>query len=191
MTSPTINYARVHMMLEDIMSSYHVETTMLIIRFRKARTKRRKRRILEHARKYSILNKIPDQIKHLDRLVHVTDTDCIANLRMDRNTFGKLCRILTELGGLRIGKCLGVEEQVAIFLGVLAHHHKKRVQRFAFCRSGSTVSHYVNQVLGAVINLHVDLLTQPTPVSEGCTDHRWKWFKVKKNTLHICIFVIL
>ena len=29
-----------------------------------------------------------------------------------------------ERGGLRVGKSLGVEEQVAIFVGVLAHHKK-------------------------------------------------------------------
>ncbi|KAL1543546.1 hypothetical protein AAHA92_20508 [Salvia divinorum] len=177
MTHPTTNYSRLYMMLEDILVLYRVEMTILINRFRCARTERRKRRILEHARKYSVLSKIPAQLKHLNRLVHVTNADCIANLRMDRNTFGKLCRILTERGGLRQGKCLRVEEQVAIFVGVLAHHKKNRVAGFDFWRSGATISHYVNKVLGAVLSLHSMLLCKPTPVSEDCTDHRWKWFK--------------
>ncbi|XP_042005234.1 uncharacterized protein LOC121753976 isoform X2 [Salvia splendens] len=177
MSSSTTNDARIYMMLEDMLSVSRKETNVLMTRFRNARTERRKRRILEYARKYSVLNKIPDQIKHLDRLVHVTDTTCLANLRMDRNTFGKLCRILTERGGLKVAKCLGVEEQVAIFLGVLAHHNKNRAQQHLFWRSGATVSFYVNKVLGAVLSLHVDLLTPPVPVGDDFTDHRWKWFK--------------
>ncbi|XP_042044376.1 uncharacterized protein LOC121790166 [Salvia splendens] len=96
---------------------------------------------------------------------------------MDRNTFGKLCRILTEQGGLLTGKCLGIEEHVAIFVGVLAHHNKNRVVRFSFFRSGSTVSHYMNKVLGAVLSLHRVLLSKPTPVPDDCIYHRWKWFK--------------
>ena len=173
-----INSAQLLMMLEDIMLLYRVESTILVHRYIRARTKRARRGIIEHARQYNMISKVLQQLIHLERLIHVTDVDCIANLRMDRNTFGKLCRILTEWGGLRTGKCLGIEEQVAIFVGVLAHHNKNRVVRFSFFRSGSTVSHYVNKVLGAVLSLHSVLLSKPTPVPDDCIDHRWKWFKV-------------
>ncbi|XP_041993309.1 uncharacterized protein LOC121743961 isoform X1 [Salvia splendens] len=177
MRSPSHNSARLCMLLEDIMLIYHTETYFIIHRYASARTRRAKRVILEHARRYSVLNKIPAQLEHLSRLVDVTDADCLANLRMDRNTFGRLCRVLVERGGLRTGQCLGVEEQVAIFVGVLAHHTKNRVVRFNFQRSGATVSYYVNKVLGAVLNLHPVLLRKPTPVSDQCDDYRWKWFK--------------
>ncbi|XP_041993397.1 uncharacterized protein LOC121744019 isoform X2 [Salvia splendens] len=165
------------MMLEDLMLLYRVESTILVQRYIRARTNRARRRIIGHARQYSLISKVPQQLIHLERLINVTDVDCIANLRMDRNTFGKLCRILTEQGGLRPGKCLGIEEQVAIFLGVLAHHNKNRVVRSSFFRSGSTVSHYINKVLWAVLSLHRVLLSKPTPVPDDCIDHRWKWFK--------------
>lgn len=178
------NYYLIHMMLEDIMYLYRVKSTILAHRYIRARTKRVRRRIVDQARQYSILSKIPDQLKYLDRLLHVTDANCLHNLRMDRNTFGKLCRILAERGGLKIGKCLGIEEQVAIFVGVLAHHNKNRVVRFCFARSGSTVSHYVNTVLGPVLSLHGVLLSKPTPVPDDCIDHQWKWFKV-------CCFLVL
>ncbi|XP_042026791.1 uncharacterized protein LOC121773941 [Salvia splendens] len=172
-----VNSARLLMMLEDIMLLYRVESTILVQRYIRARTNRARRRIIENARQYSLISKVPQQLIHLERLIHVTDVDCIANLRMDRNTFGKLCCILTEQGGLRTGKCLGIEEQVAIFVGILAHHNKNRVVRFSFIRSGSTVSHYMNKVLGAVLSLHRVLLSKPTPVPDDCIDHRWKWFK--------------
>ncbi|KAL1536639.1 hypothetical protein AAHA92_29256 [Salvia divinorum] len=61
----TTNYARLYMMLEDIL-----EMTTLIYRFRHARTKHRRQRILKEARKYNVLNKIPDQLKHLHCLVN-------------------------------------------------------------------------------------------------------------------------
>ncbi|XP_042064391.1 uncharacterized protein LOC121808099 isoform X1 [Salvia splendens] len=168
-----VNSARLLMMLEDIMLLYRVESTILVQRYIIARTNRARRRIIEHARQYSLISKVPHQLKHLDRLIHVTDVDCIVNLRMDRNTFGKLCRILTAQGGLSPGKGLGIEEHVVIFLGVLAHP----VVRFSFFRSGSIVSHYINKVLGAVLSLHTVVLSKPKPVADDCIDHRWKWFK--------------
>ncbi|KAL1559968.1 hypothetical protein AAHA92_10244 [Salvia divinorum] len=59
MAHPTTKFSHLYMMLEDI----------LVL-------------------KYSVLNKIPDQLKHLDRLVNVTDADCISNFRTDCSTFG-------------------------------------------------------------------------------------------------------
>ncbi|KAL1545932.1 hypothetical protein AAHA92_22600 [Salvia divinorum] len=177
MRPPTTNHDRLYMLLEDIMLVYRIETTVLIHRYMSTRSQRCKRRIIDHARKYSVLSKIPAQLKHLDRLVNVTNADCVANLRMDRNTFGRLCRILIEQGGLQPGKFLGIEEQVAIFIGVLAHHKKNRVVGFDFWRSGPTISHYVNKVLGVVLSLHPFLLAKPTPVAQDSNDPRWKWFK--------------
>ena len=178
MIPPTPKTVELCMMLEDLTDMYRMETTLLIMKYRKARTVREKRQILDQARRYGVINKIPDQVKHLDRLIHLTDEDCISNLRMDRNTFGKLCRILGERGGLTVGKVIGVEEQVAIFLEVLAHHKKNRIVRFDFKRSGATVCYYVHRVLGAILSLHSELLSKPNPVPNDCTDHRWRWFKV-------------
>lgn len=69
-----------------------------------------------------------------------------------------------------MGKCVVVEEQVAMFVMVLAHHHKNRVVKFCFLRSGSTVSHYVHKVLGAVLRLHDILLPKPEAVAADCVD---------------------
>ncbi|XP_047949413.1 uncharacterized protein LOC125195281 [Salvia hispanica] len=135
-------YARLMLMLEEIMVVYREETSLLVRRYMSARSR-----------------------------------DYVANLRMDVNTFGKLCKILSQRGGLITGKSLPVDEQVAIFLGVLAHHNKNRVVKFRFKRSGATVSYYMQKVLCAVLSLHEELLQKPTPVSANCTDHRWRWFE--------------
>ncbi|XP_047949262.1 uncharacterized protein LOC125195109 [Salvia hispanica] len=119
----------------------------------------------------------PAQEIHLDRLVGKTDTDCLVNLRMDRNTFGKLCRMFRELGLLRDKRFVCIEEQVAIFLGVLAHHKKNRIVRFNFMRSGHTISGYVHKVLKAVIQMQSRFIAKPDPIKEDCVDYRWKWFK--------------
>ncbi|KAL1560834.1 hypothetical protein AAHA92_11004 [Salvia divinorum] len=131
---------------------------------------------LRSRRKFSRLQRIPAQVRRLTRLVGLTDKSCIDNLRMDRNCFGRLCVILRERGGLDDGRFVKVEEQVAIFLCVLAHHKKNQVVGFDFWRSGQTVSHYVHVVLKAVIMLHELFLAKPLPVDDQCQDWRWKWF---------------
>lgn len=60
------------------------------------------------------------------RLVGRYDSDCVENLRMDQNTFGRLCMLLKNIGGLKEGKFVSIEEHVAMFLSVLAHHKKKK-----------------------------------------------------------------
>ncbi|XP_057770730.1 uncharacterized protein LOC130990518 [Salvia miltiorrhiza] len=96
---------------------------------------------------------------------------------MDRNTFGRLCQVLRQLGGLSDGRHVRVEEQVAMFVSVLAHHKKNRVIGFDFWRSGQTISRYVQKVLTVLLRLHTLLLVKPEAVSENSTDPRWKWFE--------------
>ncbi|XP_042043219.1 uncharacterized protein LOC121788619 [Salvia splendens] len=91
---------------------------------------------------------------------------------MDRNTFGRLCRLLKDHCGLVAKKFVTVEEQVAMFLAVLSHHQKTRVVGFSFTRSSQTVSRYMHVVLYAVLKLHEVLLVKPEPVDENCTDAR-------------------
>ncbi|XP_042032237.1 protein ANTAGONIST OF LIKE HETEROCHROMATIN PROTEIN 1-like [Salvia splendens] len=126
---------------------------------------------------YSLTEKIPAQVRLMDRLFGVTDGDCISNLRMDRNAFGRLCRILRDRCGMVDQRYVHVEEQTAMFLATLAHHKKTRIVGFDFNRSGYTVSHYMHEVMRAVIHLHSILLVEPTPVDDTCDDPRWNWFK--------------
>ncbi|XP_057419128.1 protein ALP1-like, partial [Lotus japonicus] len=105
------------------------------------------------------------------------DVTCVEQLRMDTNTFRVLCSLLLVEGGLKEDGLVPIEEQVAIFLHILAHHAKNRVIKFKFQRSGETVSRYFNLVLSSVLRLHGNLLKKPDPIPEDCIDNRWKWFK--------------
>lgn len=71
-----------------------------------------------------MINRIPYQVTEMERLIGRFNSDCFENLRMDRNTFGRLCLLLRDVGGLSTGKYISVEEQVTMFLLVLAHHKK-------------------------------------------------------------------
>ncbi|KAL5741317.1 hypothetical protein ACOSP7_028049 [Xanthoceras sorbifolium] len=108
---------------------------------------------------------------------------------MDRRTFAILCELLRNTRRLKTNGLVSIEEQVSIFLHVLAHHVKNRTIRNRFRRSGETISRYFNSVLCAVLQLHNDLLVSPTPVPENCTDERWKWFKVS-NTYNYQLILV-
>ena len=114
----------------------------------------------------------------LDGLINQNDQTCVDQLRMNIRSFHLLCVLLRNDGRLKEDGLVSVEEQVAMFLHILAHHSKNRVIRFMFKRSGETVSRYFNLVLNAILRLQETLLRAPDPVPEDCLDERWKWFKV-------------
>jgi hypothetical protein len=118
------------------------------------------------------------RVELLQRLINRDDVICIDQLRMDIRSFKLLCVLLRNEGKLKEDGIVSVEEQVAMFLHILAHHSKNRVIKFLFKRSGETVSRYFNKVLNSIIRMHESLLREPDPVLEDCLDERWKWFKV-------------
>ncbi|KAL5539393.1 hypothetical protein UlMin_044022 [Ulmus minor] len=122
------------------------------------------------------------QIVH--RLVYESDATSLDNLRMTRHAFTKLCTMLQTIGGLRGSKYLCVDEQVAMFLHILAHHVKNRFIKFQFLRSRQTVSRYFHNVLHSIICLHRELLKRPEPVHANSIDERWKWVKNCLGALH-------
>ncbi|KAK2405353.1 hypothetical protein QL285_054599 [Trifolium repens] len=114
---------------------------------------------------------------HFRRIIYVSDLACIENTRMDRAAFHKLCDMLQVIGGLHPTRHMCVEELVAMFLHILAHHVKNRMIRRQFVRSGETISRHFINVLLSVLRCHKELLKQPKPILEGSTDERWKYFK--------------
>ena len=64
------------------------------------------------------------------RWVYESDSTSLDNLRMTRHAFSRLCTMLEVIGGLKSSKYLRVDEQVAMFLHILAHHVKNRVINF-------------------------------------------------------------
>ncbi|KAL0462164.1 UNVERIFIED_CONTAM: hypothetical protein Slati_0104000 [Sesamum latifolium] len=96
---------------------------------------------------------------------------------MSRNAFGHLCQLLETTGGLQCTRHVPVEEQVAIFLSVIAHHKKNCIIKHEFIRSGRTISRHFHSVLKVVLRLRSLLLARPSPVAEECQDSLWRWFK--------------
>ncbi|KAK2650662.1 hypothetical protein Ddye_018151 [Dipteronia dyeriana] len=96
---------------------------------------------------------------------------------MDRNAFAMLCELLKTCGGLLDDGNVTIEEQVATFVNILAHHTKNRSVQVRFYRSGETISRYVHRVLRALLRLENVLFVKPTLVPDDCTDSRWRWFK--------------
>ncbi|KAI7736309.1 hypothetical protein M8C21_020309 [Ambrosia artemisiifolia] len=74
----------------------------------------------------------PERKEYMHRLVYECDDTCLHQLRMNRATFVTLCNMLERDGKLKASKYLQVDEQVAIFLYVLAYHVKNRVVKFQF-----------------------------------------------------------
>ena len=118
------------------------------------------------------------QVEYMYSLVYWSDAICIDQLRMDRQSFHKLCHILASKGQLRATKNVSIEEMLAMFLNILAHHKKNRSISLYFTRSGRTVSKYFHECLKAMIRCQKDFWKTPVLVPEDSTDKRWKWFKV-------------
>ena len=118
------------------------------------------------------------QIEYLTRLIGESDITCYNQLRMDRRSFSILYTLVEQVGGLTRTRNVSIEEMVAMFLSVISHDIKNRPVKFSFIRSGETVSKYFNAVLLAVLRLRRLLLAVPTPITEECTDPKWKFFKV-------------
>ncbi|CAH9072188.1 unnamed protein product [Cuscuta epithymum] len=105
------------------------------------------------------------------------DIECVDSIRMDRRAFYKLCNMVESIGLLRPTRNTPIEEMLASFLYILAHHTKNRVAKREFVRSGETISRHFNSVLLAILRLHEVLLKKPEPVPQNCRAHPWKWFK--------------
>ncbi|XP_073133499.1 uncharacterized protein [Henckelia pumila] len=124
-----------------------------------------------------MINRIEGQLTHLRRIIDAGDYQCVVNLRMKWNAFGRLCFLLTNIGGVVHSRYVSVEENIAMFLSILAHHKKNRVAGHDYMRSGQTISAHFHEVLNAMLKLYKILLVKPTAVDENCTNDTWKWFK--------------
>ncbi|KAL8470586.1 hypothetical protein ACS0TY_033220 [Phlomoides rotata] len=91
----------------------------------------------KHRIRFSVLDRIPSQIRQMNELVGINDEVCKNNLIMDRNSFQRLCYLLHDIGGLQNSRYVKVQEKVAIFLSILAHHSKNRSLRYKFKRSAN------------------------------------------------------
>lgn len=169
-------YILLFVMLHQIMCRSFLILSILSRHRQKIRSKR-----LREPRRtptsYSMTQRINAQMNHLHRIIEIGDVQCVLNLRMNRNAFARLCYLLTHVGGLVESKYVRVEEKVAMFLSILAHHKKNRVAGHDYVRSGHTISTHFHEVLRSTLLLHPILLVKPSPVDHSCTNEPWKWFK--------------
>ena len=77
--------------------------------------------------------------EEINRITRLSDTNCLWELRMDRNAFAVLCDLLQTRGGLVDDGHVTIEEQVATFVNILAHHNKNRSMQVRFFRFGETL----------------------------------------------------
>nr|KAJ0198623.1 hypothetical protein LSAT_V11C600332080 [Lactuca sativa] len=92
-------------------------------------------RALSQSTLESILDTISKRSIEIQCITRESDENCINELRMDRNTCACLCELLQTRGGLLNDGLVTIEEQVAIFLNILAHHKKNRCIQVRFYRS--------------------------------------------------------
>ncbi|KAK2662161.1 hypothetical protein Ddye_000735 [Dipteronia dyeriana] len=71
-----------------------------------------------------IFSRLQIRSAKIQRITHESDANCIWELRMDRNAFATLCEILKTHGGLLDDGNVTLEEQIATFINILAHHTK-------------------------------------------------------------------
>ncbi|KAG8369191.1 hypothetical protein BUALT_Bualt15G0125500 [Buddleja alternifolia] len=69
------------------------------------------RRSRERVVRYVMAHRRPDQVSHMRRIVELSDTSCVDNLRMNRNAFGRLCYLLEHVGGLVDSRHVSLSEK--------------------------------------------------------------------------------
>ena len=107
-----------------------------------------------------------------------SDIKCLPQLRMDRQTFFKLCKLFCEKGSLVRSKRLFPEEMVAMFLSILAHHIKNWVVGFNFKRFKRTVIKCFHECLKAMIRCQKEFRKKLEPITDNSTVPKWEWFTV-------------
>ncbi|EPS72545.1 hypothetical protein M569_02213, partial [Genlisea aurea] len=115
-------------------------------------------------RTYSLMENVPRQVRHLNMVLSDHNSACLDSFRMSRNTFAHLCELLHGFG-LRSSRHVSATEKLAMFLGILAHHTKVRIQRRDCNRSTWTVNKHFYTVLRVILRLHNQLQVNPVPVT--------------------------
>ncbi|XP_010507440.1 PREDICTED: uncharacterized protein LOC104784067 [Camelina sativa] len=121
--------------------------------------------------------------RHVQQLMHGSDTQCYDILRMNQRTFEALCKMLTTRYGLQESENVYIEESVAMFLEVVGQDKTIRDIAARYQRSLDTVKRKVDDVLSALIKFAADTLkpqegefTRVNPVLRN-DDRYWPFFK--------------
>ena len=88
------------LLLEEIIHNHQINMLLVSLMITLIGSQTHKFKCVDRINQSHIINSIHTHVRHLDRLVRLTDRSCMDNLRMDRNTFSRLCRILHDSVGL-------------------------------------------------------------------------------------------
>lgn len=109
------------------------------------------------------------------------DVRFIDMFRMEKAHFFNLCMILRTRQLLKDTEHVLVEEQVALFLYILAHNQRNRMIETSFARSGQSVKRYFRQVLQAIGSLKSEYINGPSLDHQPKimdSSENWPYFKV-------------
>ena len=80
---------------------------------------------------------------------------------MEQHVFRRLCMYFREKMLLKDSKYVSVEEQLAMFMMVIAHAHMNRVIQDRFQHSRETIHRHFRQVLIAMMLFVKDMIKPP------------------------------
>ncbi|XLR57136.1 hypothetical protein S83_007808 [Arachis hypogaea] len=102
---------------------------------------------------------------------------------MSLNAFATLCELLQIQGRLDEDGHVSIDEQVATFLIILAHHTKNYSVQVRFYRSSETISRYFHKgCLGALDGTYIDVIVPKSDKSR----YRTRKSRISINVLGVC-----
>lgn len=107
-------------------------------------------------------------------IIYESDLVYCQGTRMDKRCFSILCHLLKTTARLTSKEIVDVEEMVAMFFHVVVHDVKNQVIQREFVWFDETTFWHSNIVLLVVLRLHDELLKKSQPVTNACTNLRWK-----------------
>ncbi|XP_077249248.1 uncharacterized protein LOC143888706 [Tasmannia lanceolata] len=140
----------------------------------------------EYYEKY--LLRAPYESNYLTRRTFISfvidsDEHCHNLLRMNVSCFRQFVEIFKRAGTLQDTIHCKVEEQVAIFLHIVAHNQGVRTIRACARRSGATVSTYFNKVLKAILGMQDFFIKPPTGETPSQIEGNPRWMPYFKDCI--------
>ncbi|KAL4194568.1 hypothetical protein AMTRI_Chr05g59970 [Amborella trichopoda] len=99
--------------------------------------------------------------KYHKTIINSTEADCQNQIRMSKKAYFVLMNILLKRGNITDTLGVSFNEQLVMFMHILSHYLKNQKIGHEFGHSRKIVSRYFNQVLNAVIGLHVVFFKPP------------------------------
>ncbi|XP_077219657.1 uncharacterized protein LOC143853827 [Tasmannia lanceolata] len=112
-----------------------------------------------------------------------SDEQCHNLLRMNVKCFRRFVNIFKESGTLKDTIHCNVDEQVAIFLHIVAHNLRNRCMKVYCGRSGETISRYFNKVLRAILSMVDQFIIPPSSETPTQIAENPRWYPYFKDCI--------